>query len=413
MRRVPERISNHLRPCPYKILNPVLPSPPGGGNQASSPLRVALGATVLERARNSNGHLDGIGTYTAELLKHLGSAGVAAQPFAFEGFRGTQVSGAVQSMPGSFAFNLARSTLTGMPFSGSADLARQFDVYHATDHHVPKLRQLPVVATVMDPIPLMHPEWTAVSHRALKNYLFRRSVQWADHYITISQFVIDDIAHYFRIPRERITAIELGVNEDFFVMLSEEARLAALHELGLRAPFFLFIGTLQPRKNIPRIIEAFRMLPLDMQRQCPLIVAGREGWSSTAERGALAELERDGTGRWLNYVTPQQKKALLQSARALVFPSLYEGFGLPVLEAFASGLPVITANTTSLPEVAGDAALMVSPLDAGEIAAAMRRLVEDETLWQTLQHAGRERARLFTWERTASRTADFYRSMLR
>jgi alpha-1,3-rhamnosyl/mannosyltransferase len=376
-------------------------------------LRVALGATVLERARNSNGHLDGIGTYTAELLKHLSESEIDARPIACEGFRGTKVSDSVESMPGSFAFNLIKSAVTGTSFSGTADLAKRFDIFHATDHHVPKIRKLPVVATVMDPIPLMHPEWTDVSYRQLKNWLFRRSVQWADHYITISQFVITDIAYHFRIPAERITAIELGVNEDFFTMLSAEEKSKSLEELGLKAPFFLFIGTLQPRKNILRMIEAFKMLPIDMQRACPLIVAGREGWSSVDERQALASLEDDKTGRWLNYVTPLQKKALLQSARALVFPSLYEGFGLPVLEAFASGLPVITSNTTSLPEVAGDAALMVTPTDAGEIADAMRRMIEDDALWQKLKVAGSARAREFTWEKTANRTADLYRKILR
>lgn len=368
-----------------------------------------MGATVLERAMNSNGHLDGIGTYTAELLKHLGDARIDPHPIACEGFRGTRVSSGVETMPGSFSINLLRSAATGVAFTGSRNLASRFDVFHATDHHVPKLRNIPVVATVMDPIPLMHPEWTDVNHRALKNWLFRRSVQWADHYITISKFVIDDIAHHFRIPAERITPIELGVNDDFFIMLSEEEKLASLRELGLMPPFFLFIGTLQPRKNILRIVEAFKSLPLDIRRACPLIVAGREGWSSEAERAALATLQEDGTGRWLNYVTPLQKKALLQSARALVFPSLYEGFGLPVLEAFASGLPVITSNTTSLPEVAGDAALLVSPLDASEIAAAMRRLLEDDELWRTLQARGAARARAFSWEQTANRTAELYR----
>lgn len=386
--------------------------PPDSLKSASSatrPLQVALGATVLERARNSNGHMDGIGTYTSELINHLGNNHVDVQPMAFKRLRNnTQLNSHAEVMSGSFPGNLFRSAVMGMRFAGESDLAKRFDVFHATDHYIPKFRKLPVVATLMDPVPLMHPEWTAVSHRALKNWLFRRSAQWADHYITISNFVVDDIVEHFRIPRERISTIELGVNSDFFTVLSEEEKQSTLQALGLKPPFFLFIGTLQPRKNVLRIVEAFNSLPVEMQRACPLIVAGREGWSSDQERLALAALEARGTGRWLNYVSALQKKVLLQSARALVFPSLYEGFGLPVLEAFASGLPVITSDSTSLPEVAGDAALMVDPTDVEAIADAMKVIHGDDTLWETLATKGRVRAKEFTWERTAHRTAELY-----
>ena len=377
-----------------------------------SPLKIGLGVTAMERAIQSNGHLDGIGTYTAELLKHFDKEAVALHKFAFKGFRGTEIGDDVEAMPGSFQRNLIKGALFGIPFPGDRALGARFDLFHAPDHHVPKLRHIPVLASIMDPVPLMAPEWTATRMRAAKNWFFRRSVQWADHFVTISHFVVDDIVEHFQIPRDRISVIELGVDDRYFTPLPDSIRESVMAELKIQGDFFLFIGTLQPRKNLLRLIEAFNRLPLDMRRGCPLIVAGREGWSSEPDRSALAKLAAEGTGRWLDYVTPLQKFALLQSARALVFPTLYEGFGLPVLEAFASGLPVIASNTTSIPEVAGDAALLVNPLNVEELADAMRRVSEDSELRQTLRDAGKIRSRSFTWKRTADRTTALYRTML-
>ncbi|WP_347556216.1 glycosyltransferase family 1 protein [Robbsia sp. KACC 23696] len=375
-------------------------------------IRVGLGVSVLERAMQTDGHLDGIGMYTSELVKYLPTANIAPQRFAFQGRSGLNAGPNVQIMPGSVTVNLLRSAAFGMSFPSPPGFEQQLDLFHAPDHLVPRFRNIPVLASVMDPIPLMHPEWTRVKYQALKNWVLRRTVQSADHFVTISQFVIDDIATHFRIPRERISAVELGVDDAYFETMPEEERQGHLATLGLPPAFLLFIGTLQPRKNVLRLIQAFEQLPVDIQRACPLVVAGREGWSSEPDRAALARLTEKKTGRWLNYVTPRQKMALLQSARALVFPSLYEGFGLPVLEAFASGLPVVASNTTSIPEVAGDAALLVDPLNVEQLTHAMRRIVEDEALHAALTVAGRARAAQFTWSRTAERTAALYQRIL-
>jgi len=145
----------------------------------------------------------------------------------------------------------------------------------------------------------------------------------------------------------------------------------------------------------------------------PLVIAGQQGWRSDVLRQRLADLEASGFGRWLNYVPRADIFALLQSAQALVFPSLYEGFGLPVLEGFASRIPVITSNTTSLPEVAGDAALMVDPESVEQIAEAMRRCIDGVSERPALVERGLEQAKRFTWQATAERTLAVYHSMLR
>ena len=145
-----------------------------------------------------------------------------------------------------------------------------------------------------------------------------------------------------------------------------------------------------------------------MRSEVQLVIAGKVGWRSDDLVATLRAAAAGGHVRWLDYVDAGDMPALYQGAAGLVFPSLYEGFGLPVLEAFASGIPVVTSNTTSLPEVAGDAALLVDPMDTEALAAAMGSLIGDSALASRLAAAGTERARTFTWERCAARTVEFF-----
>ena len=378
---------------------------------ACTTIRLAFGTTVLERALHSDGHLDGIGIYTLEMLRHLPRIGITPQKVAFEGFRGTQIGSDVFPLPGRFSRNLLKSAVLGIPFSGNRDISGHFDLFHATDHHIPKYTRVPVLANLMDPVPLMNPDWSDSHLRRVKNWFFRRSAQWADRYVTISQFVVSDLVTYFGIPRHKIDVVELGVDDIYFEPIPEDERIANLATFGIKGPFFLFIGTLQPRKNVSHVIDAFNRLPLKMRRACPLVVAGRAGWSSERERDQLAKLSAEGTGQWLDYVTPFQKRCLLQSARAFVFPSLYEGFGLPVLEAFASRLPVIASDFSSIPEVAGNAAALLPPRDIEAWTSAMTRIVEDDQWHDSLVGAGLLRAQGFTWSETARKTAAIYSDM--
>ncbi|AXF85210.1 Glycogen synthase [Ephemeroptericola cinctiostellae] len=376
-------------------------------------MRVAIGSTVLQYGR-ANGHIDGIGTYTQALLQcYAKQHPDEFNGFVFHGLKRKRLIGDFDDMPIPFAPNVLQSALTFMPFIGSARIDQSYDLFHATDHFIPKLRKTPVLATLMDPVPIMYPEWVSGGKtRPLKNWLFKRSAQSADHYVTISEFVVKDLVEHFRIPEEKISVIPLGVDALYFQKVAQAEKQAVLDKFKLQAGFFLFIGTLQPRKNILTLIEAFRSLPLDIQKQHPLIIAGGQGWRSDKEILALQQLEIEGLGRWLNYVSANEKLVLLQSACALVFPSLYEGFGLPVLEAFASNLPVVTSNTTSLSEVAGDAAWLVDPCSPSAIAQAMQTLVESPEIANNLRIKGMQRAQEYTWQRTADATWALYEKIL-
>ncbi len=383
-------------------------------------MRLGLGCTALARGRLS-GHLDGIGVYTSELLKYVNSnpglstaeEGVETQALCtvFGKKFGTALPAAC-TLPMVYSAAAATSAATGLPFLGAAKLERQIDLFHATDHYIPKLRNTPVVATIMDVIGIRHPEWVNPSLRRFKNALFRQTVGWADQIITISNYSAADIADWMGTQGPKITAIPLGVSEDYFKPIAQEDKNSVLNQYQLRPGYFISVGTLQPRKNVERIIQAHALLPATIRAEHPLVVVGQNGWRTDELVQTLAKLEQDGHGRWLKYVPRKDIFALLQSAHALVFPSLYEGFGLPVLEGFASGIPVITSNTSSLPEVAGEAASLVNPNSVEEIAYAMLQLVEQIDLRNTLIQKGLLQVNKFSWAETARLTSDVYREML-
>lgn len=265
------------------------------------------------------------------------------------------------------------------------------------------------MANVMDLIPLLHPEWAASGLRSLKNWLFTRTVRSAEHLITISEYSKQDLINHLGIASERISVTPLGVAPEYFEKISPAEVTQTLAELRLQPGFFLFVGTLQPRKNLSRVLAAHKSLPADIRRRHPLIVVGRTGWKADELLTELQDLERRGEGRRFEYLPGRTVRALLQSASTLVFPSLYEGFGLPVIEAFAARCPVITSNTTSLPEVAGDAAILIDPTQTDAIAAAMRRILEEPEQTALRADLGLQRASSYSWEACASETLEVYR----
>lgn len=376
-------------------------------------VKLGIGCSVLAKGQRS-GHLDGIGTYTSELLNSFrNTEAVTDLRRVVFGSQLALGSSGYQALPIRYSVSALLSAMSGLAFPGASVLEHEIDVFHATDHLIPKLRHTPVIATVMDVIGMRHPEWVNPTLRTLKNKLFTKATTWAQHLITISDFSAADIADCLGTDRAKITAIPLGVDEQYFKVVPEVDRNAILARYALRPGYFVFVGTLQPRKNVSRIIAAHATLPEAMRRQHPLVVVGQNGWRTDELLHELSALEASGYGRWLQYVPRADIFSVLQAAHALVFPSLYEGFGLPVLEAFASRIPVITSNTTSLPEVAGDAARLVDPESIESIADAMKASITNNHERSTVIEKGIAQARRFTWQRTAERTLAAYSNALR
>ena len=372
-------------------------------------MRVAFGATVLARGLTHQ-QLDGIGYYTGELGRVLNSRSCQLLPIGF----GQEMNVECFGQPLLYLPPYWRSAITSIAFQQSYDLRGvQADLFHATDHLIPRVSQMPVVATLMDAIPLSNPEWVNTKFRYLKNVLWRQAAKWADHVITISNHAAEQIQQHFQISAHRISVVPLGVDQRYFDKLPQDFLLGIKAKRKLNKPYFLCLGTLQPRKNIERVIEAF----LNGGAAAPskthdLVIVGRYGWGCEPLLSRLQSLPSDGCIRWFGAVPDIEKRGMLQLAQGLVFPSLSEGFGLPVLEAFASGTPVITSNSSSLPEITGDAALLVNPMSITAIEQAMSALANDSALSDELRSKGYERARKYTWEACADQTMNIYKRLL-
>jgi len=378
-------------------------------------MRIGFGATLLQ-GEGADPRLDGIGNYARELATAFALRDDVTPIPVVVGARAARAARKGNAdalvLPQGAFLGTAVSWATGADALGARGLAEHVDVFHATDYMIPRLRRTPVCATLFDAIPLSHPEWANPRLRALKNMGMRQSARWADRVIAISQAMVPELIEHYGIDGQRISVTPLGVDDRWFTVESVPriAEVRARH--GLAPGYLLFVGTLQPRKNVERIIAAYLRLPAHQQAERQLVIAGKAGWRADDLVATLREVSAGGRVRWLDYVEADDMRALYQGAAGFVFPSLYEGFGLPVLEAFASGVPVLTSTTTSLPEVAGDAALLVEPTDIDAIAAGMSSLIGDLALAERLRAAGRARARQFTWARCAAETVAVLRSLL-
>ena len=284
------------------------------------------------------------------------------------------------------------------------------DVFHGTNnvfpYRVPAARN---VLTIHDLTLLRFPEWHPARRLALMVPALGPAVRCADRIIAPSRSTRNDLVQLLSVDPARISIVPYGVAPSFTPGAAADVA-ARLQPFGLRrGEYLLFMGTIEPRKNLLRLLEAVEQAAPEIGR---LVVVGGHGWKDDRIRRALARLEGAGRVRSLGYVPDDARPALLGGARAFVFPSLYEGFGLPPLEAMACGTPVITSNVSSLPEVVGDAALLVDPEDVAALAAALARVWRDEMLRAELRVRGLARARCFSWERTADLTLEVYRSAL-
>lgn len=378
---------------------------------------IGLSCTVWAGCERA-GHLDGIGVYTRSLwkamedLKQSEAMDIAIKPYAFGRDLPQLACGVPKTLSEQFRVQVLLSGVLNRPLPNSPAIRRDVDILHATDHQIPNIKGVPVVATVMDAIPLIHPEWIRQNLKSLKSWLFAKSVQKADHLITISQYSKLDLVEYLGIAPEKISVTPLGVDPVYFERIALDTRDAVLKKYNLEPGFFLFVGTLQPRKNLPTVLKAFNALPDAVRKAHPLIIVGRDGWANEDLLPQLRKLEERGEGQWLKYLHQSEVLALLQSAGALVFASLYEGFGLPVIEAFAAQCPVIASNTTSVPEVAADAAWSVDPKDVDSIRAAMLSVLNNSTLRAERVQLGLQRAREYTWQACARQTLAVYRDVL-
>jgi glycosyltransferase involved in cell wall biosynthesis len=262
-----------------------------------------------------------------------------------------------------------------------------------------------LVVTVHDVAYLVHPRFYPRQWRMMYRVGVARAVRSADAVIAVSRHTAEDLLRRTRVDPAKLHVVPLAAA----LPVSRTEPEEALARLKIRRPFVLFVGTLEPRKNLVRLVRAYRRVAV---RGAPeaLVLAGPIGWRHQA---LLREIALDGPGEIIltGPVQPADLDALYRGASAFIYPSLYEGFGLPVLEAMARGVPCVVSTAASLPEVAGEAALPVDPRSVAGLADAMERIVRDRDLSSRLRDAGRSRAARFSWEETARLTLEVYKSV--
>jgi glycosyltransferase involved in cell wall biosynthesis len=267
------------------------------------------------------------------------------------------------------------------------------------------------VVTIHDAVPYVEPRTQPLMTHLVFRTLLPLSRWTADAITTVSHSTMVDLERAMRLPRAKMHITPCGTSLPTEEELETWRRRVPdmLVSFGVHHPYFLYVGALNPRKNVPRLIAAFRQVQ-ETYPEARLLIVGPNTWSAQSALQAAVGLED--AVRLTGFVDEETLHILYAGATALVYPSLYEGFGLPPLEAMAHGTPAITSTTSSLPEVVGDAALLVDPYRVEAIAGAMDRVLTEPRLAQELSEAGRARAALFSWDAVGPQVLDVYRSVL-
>ena len=290
----------------------------------------------------------------------------------------------------------------------------QMSLYHATDFVLPPTRSSTrTLLTVHDLSFVRVPETANPGLRRYLDAVVPRSVQRADHVLADSTATKNDLIEIYNTPPEKITVLLSGLTPQF-KPVRDPAQLRAVREryhLG-ETPYILSVGTVQPRKNYARLIEALAHLRAE-KHDVHLVIVGGKGWLEDPIYAALQQHNVEKYVHFTGFAAESDLPAIYSGALCCALPSLYEGFGLPVLEAMGCGIPVVTSAISSLPEVAGDAAILVNPYSVEAIVDALRRIIEDSTLRSHLVDLGTARAQTFTWERSAQQLMALYNQMLK
>ena len=284
------------------------------------------------------------------------------------------------------------------------------DLLHALAFVAPLFSPCPFVVTIYDLGFLLHPKSFEPLKRLYLSLFTRLSARRARRIIAISESTKRDVVRLLGVPPERVDVVHCGVDGTFRPFPME--RVAAFRRRrGLPERFILFVGTLEPRKNVRRLVEAFAILKRRTAglQACKLVIGGAKGWMYEDIFARVEELGLGDEVLFPGYIPLEELPLWYNAAELFVYPSLYEGFGLPVLEAMACGTPVVASRTSSLPEVVGEAGMLVDPRDIGGLAEAMERALMDEGKRREMREKGLRRAGEFSWERTARETAQVYR----
>jgi len=374
-------------------------------------MKIGIGSTVMTKGFSHSG-IDGIGQYTSNMIKELTKLNLDIIEINFNEKYNKKNN---YSMNNTFYIN--KYNLLASKFNIETKIMKSFQnkvsLFHAMDYYIPTFSKIPVISTVMDTIPLSHPEWISDGlFNKLKIRLWKSAIENANHIITISNFSKLEILKHTNILEKNISVIPLGINPIFKKYTKETLPIDNLKSLKIPRNYFLSVGTIQPRKNFEKLIDAHLCLPDSYREAYPLIIVGRYGWGCKKLYDAL-KFNKNKNIIWLNYVDERALVTLMKNCYALVIPSLYEGFGLPLLEGFASKVPVIASNSSSLSEIGKNYFIEVDSNNHREISLAMQNLIERKSSFDPLIKKAFLYSEKFLWSRTAKDTINVYKKYLR
>lgn len=288
----------------------------------------------------------------------------------------------------------------------------RIDLLHCPKSAIPYLSPgCPVVVTLHDLIPIMHPEWETFAARTYWRLQMPVAARRSDFIITISEYACRDITQMYSVPEDRIRVVMNGFNPRMAQHCHTDHASAVKAKYGLPDDYILYVGTIQPRKNIDTLIEAFAALKCKHEINQKLVIAGRKGWLYDELFARIAELGLENDIIFTGFVPDEDLPCIYQQARLFVYLSLCEGFGIPPLEAMACGVPVIASNTSAIPEVIGDAGITVPPENAEQVADAILRVLRDNDLAANMSNLGKVRAAQFSWDQAARQTLAIYQQV--
>jgi len=367
----------------------------------------------------------GVGHYTYQLIRHLLKIDKENEYVIFFDFRVREKDVKKFSQPNVkikfYPYSDYKKYLPGAysEILGTATLQKEkLDVLHSTSafNRIPMGYGGKMVVTMHDMSMFSIPQYLSAVKRTRNKTVANMMAKKADRIIAVSKSVKDDIKKFLNIGVEKTEVIYSGLDSRFF----EDSELSASKVLGkydITKKYILFLGTLEPSKNIARLLEAFSKFKAAQKKknagkfEYQLVLAGKRGWLSQEYLQIIKDLSLTKDVVFTGYVIGDELVPLFAGAEFFVMPSLYEGFGMTVLEAFATKTPAILSNVASLPEIAGDAALFVNPLDATELAEAIEKFATDGALRESYIEKGLEQAKKFDWEKTARETLEIYKSL--
>lgn len=302
----------------------------------------------------------------------------------------------LDDLPKSFSYEVLKPAPYWTQFALPIRLVlnRNIDLFYTFSHYAPRYCPVPEVITIYDLSFEKFPEYFNKSDLVKLKSWTSYSVKKADHIITISNFSKNDIMNFYNIPEDRITVAYPGFDNNIYKIINESDKIEqAKEKYGIKSKYIVFVGTLQPRKNLPTLLDAIKNI-----NNINLVIIGKKGWLYEGIFNKVKELGLEKRVIFTNYIPEKEIALLLNGAECLVLPSLYEGFGIPVVESMACGCPVVASNVSSLPEIVSEAGALFPPKSHKELLSCLENIINDVKYRKELSNKGLERARQFNWD---------------